>query len=315
MELIIKNKLINAPIPTILNRLKSECKHDYLHYIGPDKNDHVAITCPFHKNGQERRPSCFVYTKTDDPDLPYGTVHCFTCGRGTTLPYLVGYCLGGNVELGNDWLEERFGDTFIVTEDYLPPIELDKKSEDKNFLDENILNQYAFYHPYMFKRKLTNEVINKFKIGYDKNTDCITFPIWDEKGNLVSISRRSTKKKYFKLENNIGKPIYLLNFIKAENITTVYVVESQINALTLWSWGMPAIALLGTGSKAQYEILRNSGIRNYILCFDGDLAGKKGEKRFIENMRKNVIVSVKEIPAGKDVNDLTEEEFRKIPIK
>ena len=65
------------------------------------------------------------------------------------------------------------------------------------------------------------------------------------------------------------------------------IIESQLDALKCWTWGIPAVALFGTGSKKQYQILNKSGIRFYHLAFDGDLAGQHGAKRFIENI-KNV---------------------------
>ena len=119
----------------------------------------------------------------------------------------------------------------------------------------------------------------------------------------------TVRGKNFFIPGGVIKPIYLLNFIIKEHITNVLVTESQINALTAWSWGFPAIALFGTGSKEQYEILRRSGIRNYVLCFDGDSAGDSGIKRFIKNMNEDVFISVVEIPRGKDLNDLTKDEF------
>mgnify|MGYP003317035844 CR=1 FL=1 len=128
------------------------------------------------------------------------------------------------------------------------------------------------------------------------------------------ITSRSTVDKRFYIEKDKDKPVYLLNFIKEDNISTVYVCESQINALTLWSYGYPAIALFGTGSSYQYEILNRSPIRNYILCFDGDEAGDKGRARFMKNIRNDVLVSYKKIPFGKDVNDLSKEEFDKLEI-
>ena len=58
--------------------------------------------------------------------------------------------------------------------------------------------------------------------------------------------------------------------------------------------------------------MKKSGIRNYILCLDGDEAGHKGTERFKANMNNDVFISVKHIPDGKDVNDLTKEEFDKV---
>lgn len=307
MELIISNKVITASIPTILTTLKREINGRYLNYIGPDKGGDVAITCPWHKNGQENRPSCHVFSRRDDPHIYYGTSHCFTCGKKAPLYTLVGNCLGGDDELGKEWLLERFGDTFIQQEELLPEIVIDKPT--RKYLDSSILSEYNYYHPYMNKRGISKEVCDYFQVGYDRENDCITFPVWDENNNLVSITRRSVATKKFILEGNFDKPVYLLNFIKNFNYTTVYVVESQINCLTLWQWRYPAIALFGTGSKKQYEILNKCGIRNYILCFDGDDAGRKGDKRFRDNIRNDVFVSSKILPEGKDVNDLKKKEF------
>ena len=86
-------------------------------------------------------------------------------------------------------------------------------------------------------------------------------------------------------------------------------MESQINALYLWSLGIPAVCLFGTGTPYQYELLNKSGIRVYTLYFDGDIAGQKGAARFIKNIRKDVLVNVCHLPEGKDVNDLSLEEI------
>ena len=142
----------------------------------------------------------------------------------------------------------------------------------------------------------------------------LSFPVWDEYNRLVLITYRSVIDKRFFIEEDKDKPVYLLNFVNNWKIKTVYVVESQINALTLWSWGYPAIALIGTGSEQQMEILNKCPVRNYILCFDGDEAGDKGIKRFRKNIRKDVMISQKIIPRGKDVNDLTKEEFDNLKI-
>ena len=125
--------------------------------------------------------------------------------------------------------------------------------------------------------------------------------------NLPSIDR-----KQFNIPSNLSKPIYLLNYIIKENIETVWVVESQINALNCWRRGRPAIALLGTGSSTQYDILKKSGIRTYFLAFDGDEAGDKGIKKFLKAMPNDLIINIVNIPRGKDVSDLTDDEFNKL---
>lgn len=310
MDLIIDGKIIDAPIMTILTSLKSELHNGLLKDIDRETQDNIPVTCPIHKNGREHKPSCSVYCRKDNDRVVYGKVHCFTCGYTADLPTFVGDCFGADVEFGKKWLLLKFGTNSSSTVDYLEPIILESPS--KEYLDEAILNKYMYYHPYMWKRGLSKEVVDRFGIGFDKDHNTITFPVWDEQGRLVMITSRSVYTKYFHIQANKDKPVYLLNFINREKIDRVYVCESQINALTLWSWGYPAIALFGTGSQYQYDILNKCGIRNYILCFDGDSAGDKGKDRFLRNIRKDVLVSYKKIPQGKDVNDLTKEQFEKI---
>ena len=304
------NKTIDAPIMTILTTLKSELHNGLLKDINRETQDNIPITCPSHKGGKEHKPSCFVYCRKDNDDIEYGRVHCFTCGYSADLPTFVGDCFGGDRDFGKKWLTTKFGSSYNLSVDYLEPIILDAPK--KTFLDEAVLNKYMYYHPYMWKRGLSKDVVDRFGIGYDKDHNAITFPVWDEKDNLVMITSRNVSNKYFHIEANKDKPVYLLNFINRDKIDKVYVCESQINALTLYSWGYPAIALFGTGSQYQYDILNKSGIRNYVLCFDGDSAGDKGRDRFIRNIRKDVFVSYKKIPTGKDVNDLTKEQFEKL---
>lgn len=314
MKLIIKGKEIDAPIPIILSTLRSELRNGKLKDITDEYKDNVSVTCPIHKMGVERNPSCSVYCRRDNDDIEYGKVHCFTCGYTASLSQLVADCFDEtDPTFGDEWLVERFGVSYSENARYLPEIVLPGRKK-SHFMSEECLSKYNYYNDYMWKRRLTKEVVDKFRIGYDPDRKSITFPVWDENGRLVMVTSRSTVDKRFYIEKDKDKPVYLLNFIKDMGETTVYVCESQINALTLWSYGYPAIALFGTGSAYQYEILNRSPIRNYILCFDGDEAGDKGKARFMRNIRSDVLVSYKRIPPGKDVNDLSKEEFDSLEI-
>ena len=235
------------------------------------------------------------------------THNCFTCNSTGPLWKLVAKVLNITYEDAQYWLIENFSNVF---EDRRPILESFEEIDiPKTYLDESILEEYSYLHPYQFQRGLTEEVIKRFKVGWNPKTDSITFPVWDDKNNLVGITERHTKSKRFYIPSDMDKPIYLLNYIKQHNITEVVVCESQINTLTCWSWGIPAIGLIGTGSTKQYDILKKSGIRVYHLALDGDLAGEHGTQRFIKNMPSNVMIDIIQIPQGKDVNDLTKEEF------
>ena len=302
MNLVIENKIIDEPIPDILKQLKSELHNGLLKDIGKVKNGNVRITCPFHKDGHESNPSCDIFCGESDK-TEYGTYKCFTCGETGPLYRLIGYCFGKDDNFGKEWLLDHYGYKIVSRELYLPEISVESGQE--NILDESILDKFQSWHPYMEKRKLSKQICNKFKIKYDPQTKCIIFPVRDEYGQLVFLTRRSVLDKTFIIPEDVDKPIYLLDEVKKNHIDEVIICESQINALYCWSMGYVGVGLFGTGSKKQYQILNKSNIRHYFLAFDGDEPGRKGIKRFINNIRKDVFIDVICLPQGKDVNDLT----------
>lgn len=315
MQLEVKGRLIDTPIKTILETIKRECPHPILHdIVDKERDKNVAITCPFHKNGAENKPSCHVFKEEDDPKITYGTVHCFTCGYSASLPQFVADCFGEEYSFGEQWLVERFGNILLQKNTLLPEIRLDNSPKQVKGLSEEALAQYDYYHPYMYQRGLTKEVIDMFRVGYDSKRDAITFPVWDDKGIPLFVTARSVRDKKFYIPFEAEKPVYLLNFVKKWGIDSVYVAESQINTLVLWSWGYPSIGFFGTGDPYQYNILKRSGIRSYTLCLDGDAAGDKGIARFKANMPEDVLITVKKIPRGRDVADLTKEQFDSLEV-
>ena len=102
------------------------------------------------------------------------------------------------------------------------------------------------------------------------------------------------------------KPIYGLDYLTGDE---AIVCESIINALTCWSYGYQAVALLGTGSEYQIEKLKSLPQRKIILALDGDSAGYKGTKKIYKALKDFKIVSILKVPEGKDINDLSKEEF------
>ena len=308
-NLIVRDRLISEDILTILKKVKSEITNGKLSHI-EKRGDHILVTCPYHKNGHELHSSCSIYD--GDGELPKGTFHCFTCKESGTLSKFIGECFDRDISYGEQWILDNFGDTYIKYNVDLEPIEISRKNQGNKILDSKILSNYTKDYSYLNKRKISNEICEKFEILYDKNSREVIFPLRDERNNLVGLTKRKIDYRKYELPKVVYKPIDLLYYIINNKIKEVYVCESQINALYLWSLGYPAIALLGTGSKYQYDLLNKSGILFYHLCFDGDEAGDKGIVNFKENINKNCIVDVIQLPRGKDINDLDEEEINKL---
>lgn len=334
-KLVIRNYEINAPILDILLEIKKQSSCKILDNIKP-KGKYISIPCPFHKEGKERRNSCGVFSESPILDestssLEYGWFNCFTCGESGPLYKLVGKCFEENDAFGKKWLIDNFGEKIdenvddinnqLVDDDYIPirnisVIDTKRITSSTNnieCIDESILDTYESYHPYMTQRKLSNEVIKKFQIKYDKSTNSIIFPVYNEDNKLIMLTKRSVKGKKFFIDKDVEKPIYLLNYVTNKKISYAIVCESQINALYCHSLGLSAIATFGCNiTKKQFDILNNSSIKYYIVAFDGDSAGKHGTQKFIANIRRDVIVDIVVMPDGKDLNDLNEEELKRI---
>lgn len=308
----IDDKIITASILDIVQLLKSQLYARGIIRFNDIKigSEDLIVTCPIHKEGQEHKPSCGIslYEKNNFPE---GTVHCFTCGYVAKFEEMISHCFGydDNGAYGKRWLISNF--LAIDVEMRKPFLDFDnlkqKVSKQTDFVSEDELKQYRYYHDYMFKRKMTKEIIIKFDLGYDVERDCITFPVCDEKGNCLFIARRSVKGKYFNYPTGVDKPLYGLHLVP-KDCKSVIICESIFNALTCWVYGKPAIALLGTGSDSQIQKLKKLNFRHFTLALDPDSAGDKGTNRIVKKLT-NKLISRLIIPEGKDINDLTKEEF------
>ena len=300
-------------------------------YEGQD----IKVTCPFHKGGQESKPSCGVTTKEfkrGGRTIRAGTANCFSCKTHMELPNLVSYCFGKDDDgiFGEQWLLEHFCDYEYEDRGKFfnrMGIRQEKPTEEVEYITEEELSSYRYYHPYMYKRHLTDDLIEKFDIGFQKNFqmkeglkpfDCITFPVKDMSGKVVFIARRAINSKIFHYDAGVNKSLTYLYEAKQmfPNSTELWICESMLNALMLFKWGKPAIALLGTGSKQQYDELKHLDYRKYVLCLDNDNAGQRGSEKLAKILGNYKLIENLTTPNGYDVNDLGElgsfEEFRKM---
>jgi DNA primase len=314
-NLIINHHLIDSSLDSILYKLREETKGLKLKDI-VNKGENYFVSCPFHKGGQEQHASCNVYC--GDGDLPFGTFNCYSCGESGTLVKFVAQVLEIDENSAEQWLIDNFGGTILDTPiEFNSSISFENKEQNIETIDEKELDNFKNYHPYMTKRKLTPQVIETFKIKYNPKTDTIIMPVWDDKNNLVMLTQRAVIGKTFTNDKNSNKPIYLLNKVINKDYKYVIICESQIDALTCWGWGVPAIAFMGTGSDKQYETLNKYTFNCIVTMFDNDEAGRKFTKIFNRRVRQDQFIqNINWYNINKkDINELTEEEFSYLLLK
>lgn len=310
--MIINDTPVAAELIDILTELKAQLAINHIPLLKDlrDTPNDIMVTCPYHKDGQERKPSAGL-RKTD------GQFHCFTCGETKSLQEVISYCFGKEDDLfgafGWKWILTNFISISVVERKGIP-IDFQRGQESINTnttVSEKELDEYRVYHPYMWQRKLTPEAVELFDIGFDKKTQSLTFPIRAESGECTAIVRRSVTSKFFNIPTGVDKPIYgLYELYQLQDFPKeIIICEGVLDAITCWVYGKYAVALLGLGSVAQIEQLNRLPCRKYILATDNDKAGEDARKRLRKSI-KNKLITEYIFPSGKkDINELLQEEF------
>jgi len=335
----------NADLQQILDELILQLRANGFPYIAKYKDgpNHIQICCPYHNNGMERRPSAGI-RKSD------GKFHCFACGEVHELHEVISHCFEHQNDIlgkfGWQWLLKNFA-TIQVEERKDVDLDFNRNSSrrygrdsyndirntDRQFVTEEELNSYRYIHPYMYKRRLTDEIIELFDIGYDKKLQSITFPVRDIQGNCLFIARRSVNTKFFNYPKGVVKPVYgLYELWQQAKVASEYedgkkkqdyysrmffpeeviICESMLDALTCWVYGKPAVALNGLGNELQFEQLRKMPCRKLILATDSDSAGMRARQRIRQNVH-NKLITEYILPKGKkDINELDIKEFNNL---
>ena len=287
----INDVQFNVELIDILLELKNQLSANNVLLLQKMKptSTHVMVQCPYHSNGMERRPSAGI--RKED-----GVFHCFACGEIHSLQEVISYCFGYTDDIigkfGWQWLlknfatvkmEERKDVTLDCVRTNIGGLGDIGSTISKQVVSEEELDKYRYTHPYMYKRGLTDEIIDLFDVGYDISTDCITFPVRDTFGNCLFVARRSVKTKFFNYPEGSEKPLYglyelkLISELEIKSPSTgefhklgyppeIIVCESMLDALSFWTVGKYAVALNGLGNELQFKQLRELPCRKIILC-------------------------------------------------
>ncbi len=189
----------------------------------------------------------------------------------------------------------------------------DEKNYGKGFM-ENL---------YLINRGISLKIQNLFEIYFTYEQDYIVnFPLKKADGKVVGVAKRNISTKRYRYQKGCRKPLYgeyelrkILKKLNKEKVGYVFVVEGMIDCLTLWTWGYPSIALHGLGSVKQIQELLQLPTEMIILALDNDEAGQNAAEKLLDQLRGNGKI-IGKLDWGnsesKDINDLSEEEFRKL---
>lgn len=266
------------------------------------------IFCPFHAN--HRTPAGEVDKKT-------GLFYCFSCQKIADLTELVMHTSGRSYfesirfikdKEQNIDIEKQINQQLYVKPDYIQFDEILIKR----------LNAQALETPraatYFYGRRITEQSIKKFHLGYSEKQDMVTIPVHSPDGMCVGFVGRSIEGKDFKNTPGLPKAKLLFNLHRVKNSDKVYIVESSFDAIRLDQVGMPAVATLGANvSNTQVELLKKY-FNNIIIIADNDDAGNNMKQRLIDKLGSRISV-INIDPKYKDIGDMDDDTIKSLEYR
>lgn len=201
-------------------------------------------------------------------------------------------------------------------------------------LDIRMLDQYAYRHPYLAGRGISEAVQRDYRVGYDRARQAVTIPWFLPDGRLGNVMYRSVNSKVFWFAkacptcghghlardnviyrckacgNETTQPIegipirgmlYGIDVIYRRKVKHAALVEAPIDALYLVTCGIPAVATGGASfNEAKRDLLIRSGIEELTVFHDNDGgAGVNMQREVIDQMSGYMTARTVTYPPGK----------------
>lgn len=280
----------------------------------------VLINCPFHG---ETNPSLSV-------NLAKGVFHCFSCKESGPFAKLIAEFDGISFDKAKAMLEVGEGDEVMLKammrtlEGYAE----EEKAGPKRF---SIKAFHKFFPPvgpkglnYLYGRYISRETAERFDLRWGESgvmQGRVVFPIYDAYGKLLSYGGRTIsdqKPKTRKARSGLDTLYGLHELIVADGETYqpmsfLVVVEGEFDAMYLQQKGIPAVSTMGTAALTPHQkLLLKTFAKVVVWSYDGDDAGRNAQAKGIAVTKRFMPTVGITLPEGRDPNDLSEKEIRKI---
>ena len=160
---------------------------------------------------------------------------------------------------------------------------------------------------------LRNHAITFCTSGFYKNRAII--PIQDENGRLVSFEARditgmAEQKVLYPKGSNVNNTLY--NLYKTREKKNIIIVEGMMDAIYLTQRGFDVVSTYNATVSERQEELLSRYFRRVYFAYDGDKAGRAGAIKYGPLLDLHLSVYIITLPAGKDPDELTKQEFTEL---
>lgn len=158
--------------------------HEHMNRVHVREN-FLSSACPFHKGGQERKPSFYI-------SLTNGKWGCSSCGaHGTSIKEFL-----RRLDIRGTRIEATIAIAEKEAKESKKLNDVKKRRKAKSSfkgtytLPDSLLGAWDWCPVELVRDGFTEEVLKKFEIGFDRKLDRVTYPLRDIFGTLVGVSGR-----------------------------------------------------------------------------------------------------------------------------
>lgn len=210
-----------------------------------------------------------------------------------------------------EYLQYKYGSDADEHAGDMPKLNPLKIAETKRYkpLDMRLLDPYKWRHPYLASRGISEPVQRLMRVGFDRERNAVVLPWFNADGTLGTVKYRRVDTKAFWYERG-GRPvremIYGLDVVYRKRLRKVAVCESETDAMTIMTLGMPAIATGGAKmwNDRKRDMLLRSPIEEIVLVRDNDAAGKEWRNTLFRSLNGRVKMQLALVNRKfKDINE------------
>lgn len=156
-------------------------------------------------------------------------------------------------------------------------------------IDPESFHQHIHQTTYFQDRGISQEVINRFKLGYNPSTKQVIMPVKGEFYIRRSTNPMAQNKDRYRLPAGIKKELFNAEALSQKK--PVFITEGIIDALSIITAGHEALALPAATdiNLLEDEIKKQNeaqSLPELILCLDNDEAGQKAAHELSEYLKK-----------------------------
>lgn len=278
-----------------------------------ETSEKLVASSPFREDSS---PSFVVTFEGEYAGVFYDSAWEEEYWKSGTLPKLLSFLRNESYEESCEYLLEKYDIEYSgETINLMKPSLFDVEEQTSPTIPDNI----KLDDDYLPSRGIHPKIIEMNDVR--DVGDAVAMPWRDHRGRVSNIKYRHKRSKKFWYADGgvpLSKLVYGLDKVFERGIKKAFIVESEVDAMTIQSAGVYAVAIGGARfNDTQADLIISSGLTEIIVGGDNDSAGKKFNTQ-VEKLLKGKVdlkfIDYTTFYGEKDFNDLGVKRIRGLKV-